>query len=479
MIFLRQAAQTVVRRAAFATTVGTARPSAFINATASLATMAGSAATSPSPAASPAAFRSSGMTCRGFADAAAATEQGERSSPWKNFPMAPPDPIIGLTEAYLNDDFPQKVNVGVGAYRCDQGNPFVLPVVREAEQELIKEELDHEYSGIAGCPNFVNLALRFVYGEDCTPLKEKRIAGVQTLSGTGGLRVFGEVLAQFGHKHIYVPNPTWGNHIPIFTNAGLEVKKYRYYDNATCSLDFDGLIEDMKGMPEGTCVLLHACAHNPTGMDPTPEQWKEISKVAMEQNLLPFFDCAYQGFASGDARKDAAAVRMFVEDGHKIALVQSFSKNFGLYGQRIGALSVVADSPEEALRVQSQLKVHIRPSYSNPPRHGARIVGKILASEEKTNDFVEQCMGMAQRINSMRSKLREALESLGSTRSWDHITKQIGMFAYSGMSKEEVTALREKHHIYCTLDGRISMAGVTSNNVEYIARAIYDVTEGK
>ena len=358
----------------------------------------------------------------------------------------------------MHDDFPNKVNVGVGAYRCDKGMPFVLPVVREAENEIIAEELDHEYSGIAGCPNFVMHALRFAYGEDCVPLKKKRIAGVQTLSGTGGLRVFGEVLHQFGHKHIYVPNPTWGNHIPIFTNAGLEVRKYSYYDNANCSLDFDNLIDDMKAMPDGSCILLHACAHNPTGMDPSLDQWKEMSKVAMEKNLLPFFDCAYQGFASGDARKDAAAIRLFVEDGHKIALVQSFSKNFGLYGQRVGALSVVADSPEEAQRVLSQLKVHIRPSYSNPPRHGARIVAKILACPEKTNEFVSQCMGMAKRIDHMRTKLKKTLEDLGSTRNWDHITKQIGMFCYSGMSKEEVVALREKHHIYCTLDGRISMA---------------------
>jgi aspartate aminotransferase len=259
----------------------------------------------------------------------------------------------------------------------------------------------------------------------------------------------------------------------------LEVRKYRYYDNESCSLDFSNLIEDMRAMPEGSCILLHACAHNPTGMDPTVDQWKEISNVAKEKNLLPFFDSAYQGFASGDARKDAAAVRMFVEDGHNIAVVQSFSKNFGLYGQRIGALSVVAADPEEASRVLSQLKVHIRPSYSNPPRHGARIVAKILADPEKTNDFVDQCMGMAKRIDGMRYELRQALEDLGSSRAWDHVTRQIGMFAYSGLTKDQVVALREKHHIYCTLDGRISMAGVTSNNVGYIARAIHDVTSGK
>ena len=318
-----------------------------------------------------------------------------------------------------------------------------------------------------------------MYGEDCKPLKEGRIAGVQTLSGTGGLRVFGEVLKERGHTEIYVPNPTWGNHIPIFTNSGLEVKKYSYYDAGNSDLDFDNMIADIKQMPEGACILLHVCAHNPTGMDPSLEQWKAISDAIKERNLLPFFDCAYQGFASGDARKDAASLRLFVEEGHNLACVQSFSKNFGLYGQRIGALSIVANSEEEAKRVVSQLKVHIRPSYSNPPRHGARLVTTVLKDDQLTDEFVEECKGMADRINSMRTRLRGKLEELGSSRKWDHVTKQIGMFAYSGMSKDEVMALREKHHIYCTLDGRISMAGVTSKNVDYIAESIYDVTENK
>lgn len=269
----------------------------------------------------------------------------------------------------------------------------------------------------------------------------------------------------------------WGNHIPIFTNAGLDVKKYRYYGFDDSSLDFDNMMNDINGIPKGSCILLHVCAHNPTGMDPNLRQWQVISDAVKERNLLPFFDCAYQGFASGDARKDAAPLRLFVEDGHKLALVQSFSKNFGLYGQRVGALSIVADSKEEAARVQSQLKIHIRPSYSNPPRHGARIVSTVLGDEKLTEDFFGECKGMADRINSMRKQLRGKLEELGSSRNWDHVTKQIGMFAYSGMSKEEVQALRDKHHIYCTLDGRISMAGVTSKNVDYIAEAIFDVTE--
>mmetsp|Transcript_31553 Transcript_31553/g.47692 ORF Transcript_31553/g.47692 Transcript_31553/m.47692 type:complete len:421 (+) Transcript_31553:108-1370(+) len=397
--------------------------------------------------------------------------------PWSSVPMAPPDPIIGLTEMFKKDSFEKKVNVGVGAYRDDSGKPYILPCVREAEQILQNQLVDHEYSTIAGDSDFVDLALRFAYGNDSAPLLENRIGGVQALSGTGGLRVFGELLKKFGHEHIYVPNPTWGNHIPIMTNAGLEVRKYAYYNSETSELDFEQMIADISKMPEGSCILLHACAHNPTGMDPTMEQWKQLSDLIMERKLLPFFDCAYQGFASGDAPTDAAALRLFVEDGHKLALVQSFSKNFGLYGQRVGALSIVGEDPEEAARVVSQLKLVIRPMYSNPPRHGSRLVATILSDPKLTQDFIDQCKGMADRIHGMRTALRTKLEDAGSTHNWDHITKQIGMFAYSGMTKDQVMAMREKHHIYCTADGRISMAGVTSGNVDYIANAMHDVTK--
>ena len=334
-----------------------------------------------------------------------------------------------------------------------------------------------EYSGIAGDQQFIDLALKFAYGEKSSALAENRIQGVQALSGTGGLRVMGELLYRHGHRAIYVPNPTWGNHIPIFTNSGLEVRKYRYYDSTSCDLDFDGMIKDISDIPDGTAILLHACAHNPTGMDPSMEQWKQISEVAKKKNLLPFFDMAYQGFSSGDHDKDGAAVRMFVEDGHLIAVVQSFSKNFGLYGHRIGALSVVGANQDEAKRVVSQMKIVIRPMYSNPPRAGARLVSTILGDPQLYKDFDEQCRGMANRINTMRTALRTKLEELGSPHNWDHITRQIGMFAYSGLTKDQVMAMREKHHVYCTADGRISMAGVTSGNVDYIANAIHDVSK--
>ncbi|GMI45081.1 hypothetical protein TrCOL_g6549 [Triparma columacea] len=392
--------------------------------------------------------------------------------------MGPPDPIIGLNDAFKNDTNPNKVNVGVGAYRDDLGSPYVLPVVRKAESLVSSSGLDHEYAGIAGEQEFVDLAMEFAYGDDCVKIKEGKVKGVQTLSGTGGLRVMGEFLAKFGkHKHIYVPDPTWGNHIPIMQNCGLEVKKYRYYDAGNSGLDFSGLVEDMEKAPEGSCFLLHACAHNPTGMDPTESQWSEISKVIKEKGHFPFFDCAYQGFASGNAPKDAWSIRKFVSDGHELALVQSFSKNFGLYGQRVGCLSWVAGSEEEAKRVESQMKIVIRPSYSNPPRHGARIVATILRDEGMTKEFVDQCKGMADRIGGMRTALRSSLEDAGSTRDWSHVTSQIGMFAYSGLSKEQVERMRDEFSVYGTLDGRISMAGVTKGNVEYIAKAMHECTK--
>jgi aspartate aminotransferase len=268
-----------------------------------------------------------------------------------------------------------------------------------------------------------------------------------------------------------------GNHIPIFTCSGMEVRKYRYYDTGKSSVDFDGLLKDLSDAPNGSAVLLHACAHNPTGMDPSMEQWEQISKVMLQKKMLPFFDCAYQGFASGNAPKDAAAIRLFVKDGHHLAVVQSFSKNFGLYGQRVGALSVVTGSDHEAQAVLSQLKIVIRSNYSNPPRFGAAIVSEILSDSQMTDDFISQCEAMASRIGTMRQQLRSNLEQVAPQRSWSHITQQIGMFAYSGLSKEECEALRDKHHIYCTLDGRISMAGVTSENVQYLADSIGDVIQ--
>ncbi|KAH6593169.1 hypothetical protein BASA61_004338 [Batrachochytrium salamandrivorans] len=292
-------------------------------------------------------------------------------STWSNVPMGPPDPILGVTEAFKADSNPKKMNLGVGAYRDDNNKPYVLPSVRKAEEIIFGKQIDKEYLGITGDAQFNKLAAELAYGKDSKPLKEGLISTAQSISGTGALRIGGIFLNRYfqgaGGKKIYLPTPSWGNHTPIFKDAGLEVGQYRYFDKSTNGLDFDGLRADLNKLPNGSIVLFHACAHNPTGVDPTEEQWAEISKISKTKSITPFFDMAYQGFASGNTTKDAFAVRHFVEEGHRILLAQSFSKNMGLYGERVGLFSVISDSAEEAKRVDSQIKILIRPLYSNPP----------------------------------------------------------------------------------------------------------------
>jgi aspartate aminotransferase len=259
-------------------------------------------------------------------------------------------------------------------------------------------------------------------------------------------------------------------------DAGLVVKQYTYYKPATCGLDFEGLMRDVEAAPEKSIFLLHACAHNPTGVDPSKSQWSELSQLMLNKQHIPFFDCAYQGFASGNAEEDAWAIRKFVEDGHCISLAQSYAKNFGLYGERVGALSVVGKDAEEAERLLSQLKIVVRPMYSNPPIYGARIVQTVLENPALYAKWTVECKGMADRIITMRSLLRSKLEGLGNPRPWNHITDQIGMFAFSGLDEAAVARMRSEYGIYMTKDGRISMAGVSSSNVDYIANAIHTVT---
>lgn len=258
----------------------------------------------------------------------------------------------------------------------------------------------------------------------------------------------------------------------------MEVGSYKYFNPKTNGLDFEGMKSDLKTIPEGSIVLLHACAHNPTGVDPTLQQWQEISQICSQRSLFPFFDMAYQGFASGDPERDAQAVRTFVKDGHSILLAQSYAKNFGLYGERVGAISAVCSSPEEAEAVASQLKIIIRPMYSNPPIHGARLVSTILKSPELSKEWSHEVNHMAQRIISMRSKLRNLLETkYRSSHQWSHITDQIGMFCYTGLLPDQVSRLTREFHIYLTKDGRISIAGITEDNVDHLANSIHKVTQ--
>jgi len=397
--------------------------------------------------------------------------------------MGPPDPILGLNDAFNKDTDPKKVNLGVGAYRDDNGKPWMLPSVVEAEKRLLEKGWNgvqqKEYAGIVGIKEFNDASLKFAYGADSPVIKENRVAAAQVLSGTGGGRLAFEFYARFLGKGttVYMPDPTWANHLPMAKDAGLNLGTYRYYDKKTIGLDFSGMCEDIKNAKDGSVFMLHACAHNPTGVDPTVEQWKELSALMKKKNHLVFFDSAYQGFASGDAEKDAASMRIFVKDGHDIAIAQSYAKNFGLYGERIGCFSMVGQTAEEADRLLSQIKILIRPMYSNPPIHGARIVATILNDPVLNKQWYAECKSMADRIIVMRDTLKASLAKEGSVRNWDHITSQIGMFCFSGMTPEQVERLRTEFHIYMTKNGRISMAGVTSKNVGYLASAMHQVTK--
>ncbi|XP_055709010.1 aspartate aminotransferase, mitochondrial-like, partial [Phlebotomus papatasi] len=348
--------------------------------------------------------------------------QRASSTWWGDVKMGPPDAILGIAEAFKKDPNPKKINLGAGTYRDDNGKPYVLPSILKAEQRITESRMDKEYAPISGYPEFTKHAIALALGDDNPVLSAGRNATVQSISGTGALRVAAAFLNSFfpGSREIYLPVPSWGNHVPIFKHAGLQINSYRYYDPKSCGLNFTAALEDISKIPERSIVLLHACAHNPTGVDPRREQWKELSAVIKQRNLFPFFDMAYQGFASGDIDNDAFAVRQFLADGHDIILTQSFAKNMGLYGERAGAMTVVCRDKDEAERVLSQVKILIRPMYSNPPIHGARLVTEILKDNQLRSEWLKDVKGMADRIIGVRQDLRTALEKLGSPRNWQH-----------------------------------------------------------
>jgi len=391
--------------------------------------------------------------------------------------MGPPDAILGLNVAFNSDNFPKKVNLGVGAYRDDNGKPYILECVREAEKRIYEKKMDHEYAGIGGNVDFTSSTAKLLFGEDCEPLKKDEIVSVQAISGTGALRLAANFMRKFlQQKNVYLPDPTWKNHIPIFKDSGFEVSYYKYYDGKG-GLDFSGLKSDLQKAPNQSIFLFHVCAHNPTGIDPTNEQWKEISKICLQKQHFIFFDAAYQGFATGNVPNDAFAVRQFIKEGHYPLVCQSFAKNFGLYGERVGALHFVTSSSEQKKILDSQIKITIRPMYSNPPIFGARVVSTILNDKELSALWYKEVKIMADRIISCRKSLVNELKKVGSKRNWDHIVNQIGMFCYTGLNQDQVSKLIKDYHIYLTEDGRISMAGVNSKNVSYIAESIKKVSE--
>eukprot|EP01024_Parvocaulis_polyphysoides_P044734 TRINITY_DN413_c0_g1_i1.p1 TRINITY_DN413_c0_g1~~TRINITY_DN413_c0_g1_i1.p1 ORF type:complete len:451 (-),score=93.71 TRINITY_DN413_c0_g1_i1:231-1526(-) len=389
--------------------------------------------------------------------------------------MAPPDPILGVSEAFKADTSPDKLNLGVGAYRTEDLKPYVLQVVQKAEKNMLEKGENKEYLPIDGLATFKKATAELLLGADSPVIAEGRIVSIQSLSGTGSLRVGAAFINKFlsGVK-VYLSNPTWGNHRNIFSDAGVEWEYYRYFDPETVGLDFKGMMADIKDAPEGSIIVLHACAHNPTGIDPTKAQWEEIAALCKEKNHLPFFDVAYQGFATGDLEEDAYAPRMFAEKGLEFLVAQSYSKNLGLYGERVGALNFISSDKEAATRVLSQLKRIARAIYSNPPVHGARIVSEVVGSADMFGEWKNEMEMMAGRIKNVRQILYDCLVKLNPDKDWSFVTSQIGMFSYTGLTPAQVENMTQKHHVYMTKDGRISLAGLNAAKAEYLAKAIDD-----
>ncbi|KAE8150027.1 pyridoxal phosphate-dependent transferase [Aspergillus avenaceus] len=401
----------------------------------------------------------------------------------------PADEIFALNRAYANDDFPQKVSLGVGVYRTDDGKPWPLPVVREAEQRLLAEDnlSRHEYTAIEGDIPFLGLARDLMFGFDAKDTSEKtkalkaRIGSVQSVAGTGANHLGALFLANLMKpKTVWLSNPSWANHLTIWELAGVPRKTYPYYKAATRSFDFEGMMSTLESeAQQGDVVLLHACAHNPTGLDPTKEQWKAIADLCERKKLFPFFDSAYQGFASGSADEDAWAVRYFLNEkpSMEMCVAQSFSKNFGLYGQRVGAFHYVLNEGAQNLRdlVVNNLCHFIRGEFSMGPTAGCSIVKKVLTSDDLTAQWHDDLKVMSSRIKSMRKALYDELIRLETPGTWKHIVEQNGMFSYTGLTPSQVYALKDKYHIYLLKSGRASISGLSEKNVAYVAQAINDV----
>jgi len=399
----------------------------------------------------------------------------ENKSFFSHIKMAPLDPILGTNILFNKDGDNRKINLGIGAYRNDDGKPLVLNVVRKAERLLAQDNIRNmEYLPQQGDANFTRVARELLFGDKNKALH--RIASVQTLSGTGSLRLAGAFIKSFyPSSTVYYSSPTWGNHQTILQHCGIPGKAYRYWNDKEKKLDLKGMIADIAAAPEGSIILLHACAHNPTGVDPTNDQWKAVMDVIKQRNHFTWFDSAYQGFASGCLDRDAWAIRHFVENGLEMIVSQSFAKNFGLYGERIGGLHMVCNEQKRVDELISQLNVLIRPLYSNPPRHGAEIVYMVLSNPELYSEWRVELKAMADRINKMRTLLFDELKKLGTPGDWSHIKTQIGMFSFTGLTTAQCESLIKNHHIYLLTSGRISMAGINSKNVLYLAKCMDDV----
>ncbi|CAF3331132.1 unnamed protein product [Rotaria socialis] len=396
---------------------------------------------------------------------------------FSNISSDPPIEVFHLTELFNQDADPSKVNLGIGVYQDENGKTSTLPIIRSVEQQMANDLiLTKNYLKATGLDIFCTAGLKLLLGEQSSAIKEKRACSIQSLSGTGALRIGLDFLYRNDYRIGYVSEPTWGNHQSILQTVGFEVRKYRYWNQEKLTLDIDGLINDLESAPEKSIIILHACSHNPTGCDPTHEQWMRISDTCKSRQLVPFFDIAYQGFSSGDLDMDAWSIRYFVHDAkHELFIAQSFAKNFSLYNERIGHLVGVFKSCDIVSKFRTQMTTIIRRNYSNPPVHGAYIVATILNNPNLYEEWKTNVRAMYERIHSMRQLFYSKLKQLNISGTWEHIIQQTGMFAYTGLNSRQCQLLIQKHHVYIMSDGRINVCAITLNNVDELVEKFYDV----
>ena len=389
--------------------------------------------------------------------------------------MAPRDPILGLNEQFNADTNPNKVNLGVGVYFDDTGKLPLLKCVQSAEATMAAAPKPRGYLPIDGIVAYDAGVKALVFGADSESVKSGRVATVQAIGGTGGLKIGADFLKKLNpNAKVLISDPSWENHQALFTNAGFKVETYRYYDAATRGLNVDGMLADLKAAPAGTIALLHACCHNPTGYDITAAQWDQVVAICKNNDLVPFLDMAYQGFGYG-LKEDGAVIQKFVDAGLTFFVSTSFSKSFSLYGERVGALSVLCTDKAEADRVLSQLKIAIRTNYSNPPTHGGSVVAAVLGNPELRKQWEDELAEMRVRIKAMRSAFVEKLKDAGVKQDMSFITTQIGMFSYSGLSKDQMVRLRNEFGVYGTDTGRMCVAALNSKNIDYVCASIAKV----
>ena len=389
--------------------------------------------------------------------------------------MAPRDPILGLNEAFNSDTRPHKVNLGVGVYYNEAGRIPLLKAVELAEKARAEAHAPRGYLPIEGIGTYDSAVQKLLFGADSEMLQSGRIITSQAIGGTGALKIGADYLKRLlPDAVVAISNPSWENHRALFEAAGFPVQHYSYYDAAQQGIDLDGMLADLRDLPAQSIVILHACCHNPTGVDLSPEQWLQVLDVLRERQHIPFLDIAYQGFAEG-IYQDAEAVRFFADSGMSFFVSSSFSKSFSLYGERVGALSIVTESKDQAGRVLSQLKRVIRTNYSNPPTHGASVVGLVLNTPELNALWQQELGEMRERILLMRKLMVEQLAAKGATRDFSFVTEQRGMFSYSGLTKEQVDRLRDEFAIYAVSSGRICVAALNLSNIDVVTDAIVQV----